>query len=324
MKVTFIASDSFDYLQDIVYNGLISVLGPRNVKTIPFRPSYVFNYKTYPKNLGFSSFSLSSLNQSLRNTDCVIVGSAKPSAFSKYLKVQGQIPANCPVIFLDGGDRKEIGGDLDRLGGFDLYEESVFKRDFDLIFKREKIIGEAYPNNVLPCPFAANIRIYNTIKSVEKKYHISFWAVESHPIRSKALSKLNNKYDCKENGTVLNQVFKDYNRKGNFYLEELKRCELVLNLRGGGWDTLRYWEVPALQTCMISQKMGIEIPNDFEDGKHVIHINESLDDLVDKIDFYLKKDNLREEIAKQGYQHLLQYHTAKKRAEYILREISNL
>ena len=57
---------------------------------------------------------------------------------------------------------------------------------------------------------------------------------------------IQDRFDCRANGTTRNQVFKKYKRKGDFYLEELKRARITLNFRGVGWDTLRYWEVPAL------------------------------------------------------------------------------
>ena len=47
--------------------------------------------------------------------------------------------------------------------------------------------------------------------------------------------------------------------------------KVVLNFRGGGWDTLRYWEVPALGTFMISGKPGFEIPNNFVDGESIVY-----------------------------------------------------
>ena len=135
---------------------------------------------------------------------------------------------------------------------------------------------------------------------------------------------LEGKYDCDENGTKLNQDFKTYNRKGKFYLEELSRCKIVLNFRGGGWDTMRYWEVPAVNTFMISQKPQIHIPNNFEDGKHLIWCSDSLDDLFDKIDYYLKNESERIKIAQQGKEHLYKYHLNTNRAQFLIDTIKNL
>ena len=156
------------------------------------------------------------------------------------------------------------------------------------------------------------------------KYDVSFWAVESFPIRTEALKLLEDKFDCVKNGTYRNQKFSKYKRKGDFYLQELSACKIVLNLRGGGWDTLRYWEVPALGGFMITQKPGIVIPNNYEDNKHVIYCNDNLDNLIELCEYYLVNDSERVEIAKNATVHTKKYHTDIKRVEYILEKISGL
>ena len=156
------------------------------------------------------------------------------------------------------------------------------------------------------------------------KYDVSFWAVESFPIRTEALKLLEDKFDCVKNGTYRNQKFSKYKRKGDFYLQELSACKIVLNLRGGGWDTLRYWEVPALGGFMITQKPGIVIPNNYEDNKHVIYCNDNLDDLIELCEYYLANESKREDIARCAATHTKEYHTDIKRVEYILNKISML
>ena len=64
MKVLFIGSSKYDYLQDLTYNGLVKVLGRRSVveaKTV-FR--YHFPLKKYPKDLGYDGIDLSFLTKS--------------------------------------------------------------------------------------------------------------------------------------------------------------------------------------------------------------------------------------------------------------------
>ena len=138
MKVFYIAALESDYLQDSLYAGFCQALGQENVYEYPFNPSKHFQTKIYPRNLGYvpqlSAWGI--LKQRcdlsfLKRADLVVVASTKPETFQSYLRIQNQISSNSRVIFLDGGDRPEIGGDLDRLGQPDLYSQATKKRPFD-------------------------------------------------------------------------------------------------------------------------------------------------------------------------------------------------
>lgn len=322
MKLLFINSLSADYVQDLTYAGLVKVLGIKNILDIPWNKKYHIPYKRYPKNLGYKSNSLfpSLTSRTSFDYDAVFVGSSKVDSFEAYLTLVDKIPPKVPIIFIDGGDQPVIGGDLTVYERPDLYKEAVNKRPFDYIFKREYLIDKEYGPNVFPLPMSFNFDRLPTMPN-RSKYDVSFWAVESHTIRTSALALLENKFDCKSNGTERNQKFSRYKRKGAYYLQELAACKIILNFRGGGWDTLRYWEVPAVKRLMITQRPGILIPNDFIDGKHVIHCKEDLSDLVGLCNYYLKNDAKREEIAQNGSLHLKNYHTDVVRARYILEHI---
>jgi hypothetical protein len=323
MKLLFINSSSTDYLQDLTFSGLVKILGPKQVVDYPWNIKYHLPVKRYPKNLGYSKLLLNFHHIDDFNVfDAIILGSAKKDAIDVLQKILPKI-SKIPIVFLDGGDRPEIGGDFFRLGIEDAYLDLIKIRPFDVILKREYIESlHGNMKNVYPFPFSFpyQINIPATIDK-EKKYNVSFWAQQNPEIRKNVLTMLSGKYDCNENGTTLNQDFKTYNRKGKFYLEELSRCKIVLNFRGGGWDTMRYWEVPAVNTFMISQKPQISIPNNFEDGKHLIWCNDGLDDLFDKIDYYLKNDSERIKIAEAGKSHLYKYHLNTHRAEYLIKII---
>lgn len=321
MKILYINSTHSDYMQDILYSGLAKVLGMKNIHTVPWNKQYAFPIKQYPKNLGYQQGGTLAYISSFitaRNYDCVIVAAAKPDTFKTYIQLAPKIPAHIPVIFIDGGDFSSVGGDLERKNCFELYEQAIAIRDFDLVFKREMLIDTVYPKHVYACPFAFNMDKIKNIGSVNKKYDVSFWAVESDTIRTQALTLIADKYDCAQNGTTLNQTFKQYKRKGLFYLEELKRCKIVLNFRGRGWDTLRYWEVPALSVCMISQAPQIVIPQPFTDKKNIVYCSDDLHDLIELCDYYLHHDTKREEIANQAYAHITNHHTDIERAKYVL------
>lgn len=323
MRVLFVNTPDTDYLQDLTYSGLCKVLGAENIIDMPTHMSYFFPRKVYPRNIGFKKNNiLKKFFNFNKNYDLVIVASCNPKCFKSYLQLLPTISPSIPVVFLDGGDWPEIGGDLKRLKGWDLWEEVQKKRKFDLIFKREYIEGNIYDSNVQPFPFSIDFDIYP--KLANKKYDVSFWAVESDPIRTKALGLLEDRFDCRKNGTTRNQIFKKYKRKGQFYLEELSRCKIVLNFRGAGWDTLRYWETPAMSTFMISQRPQIVIPDNFKHGEHVIFCKDDLSDLIELCEYYLKNDSRREKIALDSHKWAKEKHSDVARAKYLLDQVKKI
>lgn len=320
MKIIYINRNKSDYLQDLLYTGLVKTLGLSNVVEFPWNNKFHLNLKKYPKNMGLVKGSFfSSLFNKIRSNDfsLVIVASCHPDTLKKYLSIIGNIDKSVKTVFIDGGDWPEVAGDLDRVGGKDLYEKILSIRPFDHVFKREYLLDKNYDNNIHALPFGFN---FDRLPKINRQYRydVAFWAVESDPIRQSALSLLENKFDCASNGTVRNQVMKKYKRKGDYYLQELARCKVSLNFRGAGWDTLRYWEVPALGGFMISQKPEILIRDNFVDGKEIVYCNNDLSDLIDLCEYYLKNDDKRELIAKNALSKTKACHTDVHRAKEVL------
>jgi Glycosyl transferases group 1 len=319
VKILFICSKEFDYAQDLAYSGLVKILGRHNVVDYPWNIKYHFPLKAYPKNLGYSGASVRLPLSNFNSFDLVILGSTKPDALQQYAKILSAIK-NKPVVFIDGGDDEATGGDFYRLKAGNVFEQVIQQKPFDLILKREYIPAlHESAGNIFPFPFSFPYNIHiKTQTEQAKKYQVAFWGRQWPPVREQALKLLAGKYDCDKNGTILNQDFSTYKRKGTFYLEELAACKIVLNFRGGGWDTMRYWEAPASGSFMISQRPQISIPNNFEEGKHVVWCDDSLNDLVEKIDYYLQRPDERERLAANAKAHLETFHLNTKRAEFIM------
>lgn len=60
-----------------------------------------------------------------------------------------------------------------------------------------------------------------------------------------------------------------------------------------------------------------ELAEMFEDGKDVI-LYESVEDAVEKMDFYLKREDLRERIAKSGYRKVCEHFSYRERLMQML------
>ena len=224
---------------------------------------------------------------------------------------------------IDGGDFPKLAGDLDRLGGRDIYEKIIAKKPFDLIFKREYVLDEMYPSNVFALPMSFNYDLMPKL-SDEYKYDVAFWAVETAQIRTDALNLLQDRFDCKSNGTVRNQVMKKYKRKGQFYLQEIHAAKIGLNFRGGGWDTVRLWELAAMGCFIISQRLNIEINPPFIDKEEIVYCKDDLSDLVELCEYYLEHDDERERIAKNARAKVEKYHTDVARATKVVDKIKEI
>lgn len=119
MKILYINRNKSDYLQDILYSGLVKMLGVSNVIDTPWNNKFHLDMKKYPKNIGYQKHSLfkSMLSRlSSQNYSLVIVASCHPDTLRYYKSILPSITDETPTVFVDGGDWPEVAGDLDRIG----------------------------------------------------------------------------------------------------------------------------------------------------------------------------------------------------------------
>ena len=90
---------------------------------------------------------------------------------------------------------------------------------------------------------------------------------------------------------------------------------------GAGYDTVRYWEIPANHMMLMSEKLNSVIENDFIDGENAVFFS-SIDEFNDKYNYYIKYPDKTDDIAKNGHTWFLKYHTSTKRAEQLLEKIN--
>jgi hypothetical protein len=103
------------------------------------------------------------------------------------------------------------------------------------------------------------------------------------------------------------------------YFDHIRRSKVAISLRGGGLTPpIRYYEIVACRTLLLSDPPSSIIPNNFEHGRHAVFFRKDMSDLVKLAHYYVHNDAEREAIVKEGYAHLLKYHTCERRAEYFL------
>ena len=321
MRVLYICSRRFDYLQDLTYAGLAQTLGKANVLDWPRHPSYHLPVKRYPKNLGYVAGvpPLTATPAKFR-PDAVVVAACKPDAVESYLRLLPTLDQRIPHVWIDGGDRPAIGGDLDRLNRRDLLFALDSVRPFDLILKRELLntaSGEDARSRVVPFPLAVRSDFTPPL-AADKAYEVVFWASDNCPDRHRAFELLAGHYDCDANGSTPVRTPREFGRQGNSYLVELSRAKLAVNVRGTGWDTLRFWEMLAMGTAVLSQKLPLVLPEPPVDREHLVWLRSDVEDLRERADYYLAHDAEREAIARQGRAWVLAHHTHLARARQLL------
>lgn len=86
--------------------------------------------------------------------------------------------------------------------------------------------------------------------------------------------------------------------------------------------SLRIWDVLGCGGFLISNYQA-EIPEYFEIGKD-LEVYESTEDLINKIDYYLRHDEERMEIAINGYEKVAKYHTYEMRLAEMIRVLCDV
>lgn len=96
------------------------------------------------------------------------------------------------------------------------------------------------------------------------------------------------------------------------YIRLLKASKASISLRGMGFDTDRYWEIPYYGSVLVSQKIPIRIENNFQDGESAIFFD-SFSELKEKVYKYVLKSDEWIGIAEKGHSLFMKYHTPEAR-----------
>ncbi len=202
--------------------------------------------------------------------------------------------------------------------------------NFDYVIKREKnkqTTNKKYLTTILPC------RIINY--KISKNKEIINWKKIGN-------SKPNNNttYDIFFSGKKTSKYRKEIieflqTREYNFlgdsedsiissdqYLPSIYKSSINLALEGLGEFTFRHLEILASCSFMLCQSSinELELPLPLIDGKHFVSFKNK-EDLVEKINFYLENNELRNEIALNGRKVLEEHYSPKKHGEFLLNKI---
>ena len=239
--------------------------------------------------------------------------------------------------------------DLFRSIGAALY----FKREFPLGGKwggnsRSQSVGRSIDRSLFsrlhPLPFSVTAASLIPLPDLHRDIDISFVGRASHRKRVKAVRLLREATDFRFAGGVYTEPLDRSSKvaeswwgvvaaklvgdppahglvekmRADEYRALLHRSKMALSIRGGGFDTVRYWEIVASKTLLISERPDIEIPDNFEHGVHAVFCRPDLSDLSEWVRRLRGDDSARQRMTTAAHAHLLAHHTTARRATYLL------
>ena len=203
--------------------------------------------------------------------------------------------------------------DVTRRRGNGWINESMYEKS-KWYFKRE-CYDQDLDRGIIPLLFGSVDRNFYH-ESVEKEYDIfCSYGHTNEGLRSETLNLCTKLKDEGYN------VILDKGLPYNEFKEKLKSSWIAIDAWGGGDCCARLFEILANNTMAMTQEYNIKFPMDFTDGENIVKYK-TIEEFETKIRGYLKDKSETQRISENGYQHLLKYHTAQKRAQYIL-EIIN-
>jgi hypothetical protein len=355
MKVLYLTDPKPDYLADQLYEGLCSVLEWRNVIDFPTKPLY---HRPCERSLSLTQnpghdLNAGDVSSMIREhrIDLTIVSSPRSSALDALRTLGGRNDAT-PVVLLDGEDDDRIRADVAHSVAAGLY----FKREYKKPVRTDANGGWSPPatlpegsrleGRIFPLPFSATAASLAEGLPQTRDVDISFVGRASHRKRVRAVNLLRrmkgirfeggvyldetdrrSKLAASWLGVITAKVIGDppapaWARNAQLSLEDyralLYRSKMALSVRGGGFDTVRYWEIVASKTLLVSEPPDIVIPHNFEHGRHAMFCRHDLRDLPAIVRRLRDDEQARQDMVEAAYRHLLAYHTSERRAAYLL------
>ena len=265
-------------------------------------------YKTIKTPLGsYDVRGISSLLSSKQYPEVIIVkADATRRNFPTNLKV-----FTCPKVLILG-NTQHLDSPIQTLLSYALKEQ------FDFITSDHKrhhlhFFKEAGFEKIFWLP-GINIFPHEQPYVEEKLYDISFVGQVGkwHPYRKTVLQFL------QTNGIAVNIIQAPHEKAAEIYSKSLINLNISLN----GDLNLRVFEVLSsggfLLTDRLSKESGLEMI--FKDGEHLV-CYDNLQDLVEKIRYYLKHPAEARAIARKGYEEYLINHTPEKKTNELMEYI---
>ena len=355
MKVLYLTDPGADYLADQIYDGLCSLLEWNNVVDFPRKglyhePDAQVPWLTQNPEYDVTADAVTSMVRE-RRFDMAIVSSPRKGPLEAFRLLKRE-DNGMPVVLLDGEDDDRIRADVAHSVGAGLY----FKREYKKPTTVDRHGGWLPPamfrgdsrleGRIFPLPFSVTAASLTETSTQVRDVDISFVGRASHRKRVRAVNLLRRTKGIRfEGGVYLDAADRRSKLAASWlgvatakllgdppvqaaarsaqlspedYRALLYRSKMALSVRGGGFDTVRYWEIVASKALLVSEAPDIVIPHNFEHGRHAMFCRHDLRDLPAIVRRLRDDDHGRQDMVEAAYRHLLAYHTSERRAAYLL------
>lgn len=319
MKVLFLGIAYPDYLFSFSLEAMSNVLGKENVIVFPLHEAFSEKENKMPDFLkichvdfsGQKNYTLDEIieMENLGEFDYVFIN--RPYAMDKdYLnKIKEGIKSNFVVL---DDDSKVM--------------DNLFQKVRDCLdgrilayFQKEKVFNE-WHTDVFPLQFSVpEDRIDK--REYKKEYSVTFIARitnVSFEFRNEIVNILRR--------MSLSDSFIHWDAQAMPYVDYIdvtRKSLITITAMGERFDCPRFYEIPALSSMILSNRLLIDVYKPFIHDVHAFYFD-SFNNLESDIRYLLDNQNIIERITKAGKEHLRDYHTSEKRAEYILKILSSL
>lgn len=318
---------------DAVWAGLVDRFGPANVIDWPPKEKH---REGVPVLTGDAEKDYGAERRSLCYTPHCLQLSNLSALEIKKLFIDGQID----MIFVD--ERLETLEEYWKVGAQNFDVPVVVVAGHDRFWGHMPQVRAGYRNikamfldnwkdeyrgyrDAFPMSYATNFdHLWDVSKRQElladKKYDVCFMGYNSHPVRGVVIDHLMKRYGGKHNFLFVERrpnITDTFMRKSE-YFRIMAQSRVCINLKGAAecGKALRFYEIPYVGSCMLSQVFPAVQVAPFENGKHCVYFSE-LSDLDNTIEILLNSDTHRERIAKAGHEHAMKFHTARARVDYM-------
>lgn len=332
MKILYLVDPQQDYLTSMIFEGLYSLLGEKNIFVYPMLKRWKYgtadDWYTLPDGkTGWTGkvdyevvrpelqeLTLDAICDNINDFDYIILASPREyvvKAFRYIVNKVGMISNK--IVFMDGEDGNNI----------QTYLIDEFKPNF--IFKREMFYETRYNDKrIYPLPFAAFTQNIPEADNVGKSLNVFGIFGNTNNLRVKLVKKVH-ELNIDKSIVDIDSGVDDWNRnhprQGKMsykdYMTNIANSKIALSCIGHGKDCVRYLEIPTFNTMLMTIDPRIIIPFPFKNEYNCVIIKQDLSNFQELLEYYLSHDKERNEIAYNGHQHLLKYHTCEKRVMYM-------
>ncbi|MFA6006401.1 MAG: hypothetical protein WC764_01590 [Candidatus Paceibacterota bacterium] len=189
-----------------------------------------------------------------------------------------------------------------------------------LYFRREK----PYSHNIIPLPFGIERRYIHYQQGQKKDVDFAciFGQDKYPPLRREATEFLESwchkngfTYATKHTSSLFNRDFRSQRSQDRFY-DILARTKVGISVGGGGFDTLRFWEILANNCTLLTEQIDIyELGSSMLEYQRIFqfkNINE-FEVQLEKLGILLKTNEWKFDRDVDEYQTILDTHSTKAR-----------